>query len=124
MLVNPDGVQSMKKEQHAEIALTAVDPHLDSFAKVTNVSGNPTRFFSGKVAVTKDLRATAPLTGSNRPKSPAGYSAQNQAMRSVQQAKNLEKVGIQKVAGQDPTTVSNNSRNRNGAETPKSNLSG
>jgi hypothetical protein len=63
MLLNPDGVKNMKKEQQAEIALTAFDPHLDSYAQVTQTNGNPTRFFNGKVSVTKDLRATSPMQG-------------------------------------------------------------
>lgn len=38
------------------MALTANDAHLESYAQVENVHGNPTRFFSGKVAVMKDMK--------------------------------------------------------------------
>jgi hypothetical protein len=89
MLLNPDNVSSMKPQQQAEIALTAYDQHLESYSQVNNVMGNPTRFFSGKVVVTKDVKeSTSPVRytyDGNRSKSPAGMSAQNMAIRSSQQ---------------------------------------
>ena len=93
MLLNPEGIPALSKQQYAEIALTADDKHLEQYANMIVQEGKPARFFSGKVSMQKDIIAGAPSSPSRSvnasaisqaPKSPAALSSSNLAFRQQQ----------------------------------------
>ena len=63
MLLNPEGITALDKTQVGEIALTSMDQYLDQYATTATINGQQTRFFSGKVQVSRDINvnpATSP----------------------------------------------------------------
>jgi len=62
MLLNPEGISGLDKTQVGEIALTSMDQYLDQYAQTTVVNGQQSRFFSGKVSVSRDINVYPPTS--------------------------------------------------------------
>ena len=62
MLLNPEGISGLDKAQVGEITLTSMDQYLDQYAQTTTVNGQQSRFFSGKVSVSRDINVYPPTS--------------------------------------------------------------
>jgi hypothetical protein len=106
MLLNPEGITALDKTQVGEIALTSMDQYLDQYATTATINGNQTRFFSGKVQVSRDINvnpATSPTRSINNTSTAPG--ARSPITTQVRKAESPTKSTASGVTGQRRSQV-------------------